>query len=484
MDGPQPHARDALAKDGLKEGYSSTQLIDESLPPSYRSIACGWGWPAFWIYLIMSNACGGFLGELIPGLGLRYFNNWQGDPCDEIGILSIDCQVASTMFLKKSSMFGMMSTLVVIFSSPAIGILSDSTGRLLWLGIGTLISFCALAAVAGMMWWKVSIYLFFWTSLLNGFIPVSLLSNLWITDRSRPEHRVILYGLMTAAFDGEGVVVPFVSAFLKRQPMVYASIICYGVMTVLLLGFVPESLPRANRQPFRPGDILSSWKQLFQLHGTRRYWLLVFMEVIVIGSQMSLSSNFLQLMKERFTLSRQQSMPMVTVYGIVSLCAQIIVVGPLNRFLGPRGVLVTGMVWLALGHTTLAFASSLALTWLALTLAGLGTVASPALWALITDPSVMPTQDRGRMLGVFVSATTALNAVYGFSFTRIHAYFALPRWGIAKPFPSAPLLITAALDLLALLLMPLYWRHLTITENQTTSGNEKKEDAVKACAAP
>lgn len=455
----------------LTAGPTAEKEENENLVPG-----CGRGWPAFWIFILCFVACTTFLGQMIPGMSLRYFNGWRGDPCAMIGSLSVDCQIATMKSLEVQSTFSMAKNMLVIIASPFIGILADSVGRLRLIWGGVFIAALTVLALTFLYFQLVAIRTFYFAQTLTGLIPIDLLTNLWITDRTSAKQRVILYGVISAVFSGEGVVVPFVSVFLSRWGCMEASLICFGITLFFIAFFVPESLPPEKRQPFRMGSAGRTIRDSMSIFAGRGYRIVVIFSIIIVGTQTCVSANIQLLLRERYGFNRQQTMPLVTAVGLTTLLSQLFIVGPLVHWLGLKGMLHLGMGLLALAHFVMGVSGHYWLSFLSCIMAGVGFIATPALLATVMN--LAPAKQRGAVQGAYMALMNAGIAVFTFVYTRFHAYFARPRLWFEKPFPGFPLIVVALMELGAVIALPFLWHHVERAEEEARS-EEAREAVLK-----
>jgi DHA1 family tetracycline resistance protein-like MFS transporter len=152
------------------------------------------------------------------------------------------------------------------FAGPVLGNLGDRFGRRPVL-IGAMAAFaidCALLSLAPSIWWL------FVGRFIAGIAGATIgPASAVIADTTPPDQRAGTFGLLGAAFGVGFIIGPalggLVSGWGERAPFVVAAALAAG-NALLMLFFLPETLSKENRRPFRLRDahVVGAFRPLFR----------------------------------------------------------------------------------------------------------------------------------------------------------------------------------------------------------------------------
>jgi len=246
--------------------------------------------------------------------------------------------------------FGTIWALMQFFSSPIMGALSDRFGRrpvLLISAFGLGIDYIIMALAPNLIWLFVG-------RILAGVTAASFsTASAYIADVTPPEKRSAAYGIYGATFGLGFILGPALGGYLGdidlRLPFwVSAGLTllnaCYGLL------FLPESLPRELRKPFRwsRANPLGSLMLLKSVPG------LLPMAISLFTYQLAhsvFSSVFVLYTDKRFLWTPGQVGQALAIVGILNFIVQGALIRPLMGILGERWMVFIGLIGGILGFT-------------------------------------------------------------------------------------------------------------------------------------
>lgn len=242
-------------------------------------------------------------------------------------------------------------------STPIIGRLSDKYGRrplLLVSIIGTAVSFFTMAFAPN------SFFLFIARALdgiTAGNIPVAFAV---ISDSTKPEERPRAFGLIGSAFSFGFVFGPAISAFTVGLGQGVPFIIA-GIITLIAVVLTALYLPETNKhlgevQKGKIFDFAKLWHTLFDPNvGITFLISLIFFLAFACG----LIYGFQPFTLKVLHISTSQNAVLFTVFGIVGLISQNLIVHPVSKALGVKKALSTSIIFTALAMLAMALSRTL-----------------------------------------------------------------------------------------------------------------------------
>jgi MFS transporter, DHA1 family, tetracycline resistance protein len=341
--------------------------------------------------------------------------------------------------------FGTVFALVQFFFTPIQGALSDRYGRrpvILLSNLGLGLDFILMALVN-------TLPLLFIGRVISGITSSSFsTANAYIADVTPPEKRAASYGMLGASFGIGFVLGPALGGFLGDIDLRLPFWVSAGLaLTNFCYGFfvLPESLPPERRTTHLH---VKHANPLGALQLLRRYPQVFGLATVVFLSQLAhyvLNTTFVLYADYRYGWGAQAVGFTLALVGVCNGIVQAGLVGKFVRRFGERRMLLTGLIFGAIGFAVQGLATTGLLFLMAIPfLAGWG-FAGPATQALMTrqvDP-----HEQGRLQGA-VASLASLAGIFGPALhTQIFAAFI----GVnaAWHLPGAAFLLSSFLLLLA-----------------------------------
>ena len=334
--------------------------------------------------------------------------------------------------------------------TPIQGALSDRFGRrpVLLLSMTGLGLDYILMALSPNLWWLVV------GRLISGATAASFsTANAYIADVTPPERRPAAFGMMGAAFGVGFVLGPalggYVGAIDPRLPFWVAA----GLSLLnAAYGFfiLPESLPAERRTAFslfRANPIGS----LYLLGSNRRLAGLAGANFFYNVGHNVYPAIFVWFAQYRYGWDTRMVGIALAAVGVMSIIVNGALVGPIVKALGTRRAVLTGLIFGIIGFLLYAIGPTDTWVWVAIPVAALWGIYSPAAQTIMTqsvDPHV-----QGQLQGALSSLMGLASIISPVLYTQIFAKAIDP----ASPFhlPGAPFYLAAFLLMCAFVLA---WR--------------------------
>lgn len=250
-----------------------------------------------------------------------------------------------------------MYSICQFISTPIIGRLSDKFGRrplLIISIIGTAVSFFMTAFAPNVIFLFLARAL---DGLTAGNIPVAFAV---VSDTTKPEDRAKAFGLIGSAFNFGFIFGPAIAAFTVGISQALPFIIA-GVITVIAAVLTALYLPETNKHmgEVKEGklfDFAHLWKTLFDPNVGVTFvisliFFLAFSCAIIYGYQ-PFTMNVLK-------ISESQNAQLFTMFGIIGLISQNVIVGRVSKMFGMKKAFRGSMVFTAMSFALMFFSRSL-----------------------------------------------------------------------------------------------------------------------------
>ena len=360
--------------------------------------------------------------------------------------------------------------LMQFVTMPIIGGLSDRFGRRPVL----LISMAAYALDFFIMAIAPVIGIIFVARILAGaFAATYSTANAYIADISPPEKRAANFGLMGAAFGLGFVIGPGIGGVLGEQfgpraPFYFVAAL--GAVNFVFGAFVlPETLSEENRRPFewKRANAFGNFKQFAQ------YPIMAPIAGVLFLSQLAhwtYPSVWAYYAEEKFAWTPDLIGASLMFVGLAAAVVQ----GGLTRIIipriGERASAIFAMCVTALAYVGFAFANSGPAVYAIIAFSSLGGLAQPALQGIMSR--TLPADVQGELQGA-IGAITSVSMILGPPLmTQIFAAFTVPDTpfviggvtllssGAPFYFPGAPFVFSAFLEICALVMLFVAFRHI------------------------
>jgi DHA1 family tetracycline resistance protein-like MFS transporter len=369
-----------------------------------------------------------------------------------------------------SSGFSTLFMLMQFVCSPIQGALSDRFGRrtvILISSFGLGVDFIVMA-LAPFLW------LLFVGRAVSGVCAASFsTANAYIADVTPREKRAAAFGMLGGAFAIGFIVGPALGGFLGhlwiRLPFWVAAALC---LVNFCYGFfvLPESLPRERHAPkfdWRHANPLGS---VLLLKRYPQVLALAAVFFLLALAQFSINSTYVLYTDYRYGWGPQTVGYTLALVGVFTGVVQALLVRRLMPKLGERRMILTGLVFVAIGYFVFGFAPEAWIFLSGIPFLCLGGLAGPPAQSLIThqvDPA-----EQGRLQGALTSLQS-LAGIFGPAlFANLFALFISKHAPLSGHLPGVAYVLAAVLALAALVLtvratrdMP---RHVPAAEPKTT----------------
>lgn len=331
---------------------------------------------------------------------------------------------------------------------PVIGNLSDRFGRkpVLLLSLGVLSADYIVLALAGTIW------LVFLARLVTGAAASTFATAAaYLADISTPAQKAQRFGYLGAAFGVGFVLGPAIGGMLAefgtRAPFVAAACVA-GVNMIFGALVMRESLPPERRRPFQlaRANPLGAFRHIGRLPGLGRYLAVYFLHEFAFAVYPVVWAYFTI---ARFGWSPGQVGLSLAFYGISFAVVQGGLIRPAMALMGRRAAMLLGTTASVLSLSVLVVIDSGALALALIPLSSLGGLVVPALRAELSDR--VSDAQQGELAGAMASLRAVGMMLAPFVFTASFAAFTGA--GAAIFLPGAPFAISAALNLMALILL-------------------------------
>lgn len=244
-------------------------------------------------------------------------------------------------------------------STPIIGRLSDKYGRrpmLISSILGTAASFFMMAFAPNALFLFLARAL---DGLTAGNIPVAFAV---ISDTTTPEERPKAFGLIGAAFNFGFVFGPAVSAFTVGLGLGVPFIIA-GVITLIAAALTIVYLPETNAHmgEVKKGklfDLPLLFKTLFDPNVGPTFLISL---VFFLAFACSLIYGFQPFTMNVLHMSESQNAILFTVFGVIGLISQTMIVGKISKSLGMKKAFQVSVLFTAASFVMMFFSTSLPL---------------------------------------------------------------------------------------------------------------------------
>ncbi|MCW5696763.1 MAG: TCR/Tet family MFS transporter [Bauldia sp.] len=327
--------------------------------------------------------------------------------------------------------------LMQFFFSPLLGALSDRFGRrpILLFSLAGLGIHYLLMAVAPTLAFITIVRIF--GGMMGGSIGAG---SAYIADITPPEKRAASFGLIGIAFGIGFIIGPGLGGLLGeidvRLPFWAAALMCAGNL-VIAWKFLPESLPKENRRPFRFRD--ANPVGAFIL--VSRYGAVVALMAVFAFTQLAeraMESTWVLFTKFRFDWGPVEVGISLLVVGLLIVFSEGYLVRVLVPRIGERRMLFGGLVVGGTCMLILTFASSVWLVYLAISFYVIGWgVVGPAARAIASR--AVPRTEQGILNGAITSLQTATGVIAPPIAAGLFGFFVGPDAPFV--FPGVPFLI-------------------------------------------
>lgn len=384
--------------------------------------------------LVIDSLGFGLIVPILPELVQKLSKTGVSDAALWVGVLSMT--FAATQF----------------FAAPVLGQMSDRFGRrkLILISLtGSAANYLLLAFAPSLAW-------LFLGRLLAGATSGNVsAASAYIADITPPEQRAQRFGMLGASFGLGFTLGPTLGGLLGGIDLRLPFLVAAGLVAVnVVYGIfvLPESLPVERRRPFRLTEAtpLGSFRMLRANPSMIRLTLAWCVRWFGIGALQAVFVLFTEL---RFGWGPEQNGLALGVMGITSTIVQATLVKRAVASLGERRAALLGFALNGTGYLLVGLATMPALLFVGIGFMAFGSIANPAIRALLSN--TVPADQQGRLNGT-LSAVEGLTIIVA-PLTGA-AIFDLFTGNVAWRLPGAPFILTT------MLLCVAFWLVATTTK--------------------
>ena len=332
--------------------------------------------------------------------------------------------------------------------APALGNLSDAYGRRPVL----LISLTVLAINYVIMGLTETLWLLVLGRMISGAGAATFSTcNAYIADVTLPEERAQYFGLMGAAFGMGFVIGPVIGGFLgefgPRVPFFAAAVL---LALNFLLGYfaLPESHVPENRRPFRASQAnpINTFSRLSKFHVVFGLMGVMFLYNL---SHHALPSVFSYYTIERYDWSARDIGYSLGAIGLMMTIVQGFLIRFIIPWLGLRIAAVAGFTLMTVSFVGYAAATEGWMLYVAMVPGALAAIAGPSINGIAS--AQVGADQQGELQGGFASLMSLTSIISPPVMTMTFSLFTGS--DAITYLPGAPFLLSAALTVLALILL-------------------------------
>lgn len=292
---------------------------------------------------------------------------------------------------------------MLVIASPVLGALSDSFGRkpiICVTLVGAFVDY-VIAAFATSVW-----ILLIARGLTGACGANNSTAAAYIIDSSAPEERSKSFARL-GAIAGLGLLIgPIVGALLGGIDLRYpflAAAAAYCLSFIYCVMFLPESLSKDRRKPFKLRDVIAFKMMFSAMRDVKTRKILLSMALLEIAILMP-NSIFVLYVDYRFNWSIFSANTMIALMGAASIGIQALLVGRIVKQFGEIRAIIAVMMLVMTAYLMAGFAGQATTFSVFIAFSALAVAVKPMMRSLLSQ--FVPDTDQGVMQGAVMSVTS------------------------------------------------------------------------------
>jgi MFS family permease len=335
--GPAAESDGSMSDTGIEANPSAVSVDVDPLTRSYiRSVV--------WCCVLTFILWGGQMLVILSVLPDRIIRSYNGGvSCDGHDADTPGCKHATAHATLVTSAVASAGCFVTFLGSPLLGSAADAFGRRPPLIFCAVLNFLQFAAMLGWVYELVPLWVYFAANVLASFDSTSVMLA-YLSDVVPAPQRAYCFGLLFATISLGIVVAPFVAVALgsgNNAPFLVAAGV--SLFYLILVCFVPESLPKSKRVPF------SSLRDLnpFRIIGVLgRYKMFQRLALVVLLGELTMRGRFainFSYLKSRFHITEAQFAYVALTFGVLGVLSQSVLLKWLVRRWSNQRIMLLGL---------------------------------------------------------------------------------------------------------------------------------------------
>lgn len=424
---------------------------------------CGRSWPVLFVAILLSCAPTLISELLIVNVAATSFNGVSVDPCTTCADEDVPCwqtaacKHALRRVVDAQSVSNTLSYILMLCFGPLAGLWCNKFGRKPVLIVAGLLALMQAATLYGVIQ-GLSAYWWYGATTLLSLLPGNVGWRTLLSDRVEPGERGLIFSLVLAGEDFNGIVLPLIVSKLSAEICVIMSMSFVAVMLAIILLVVRETMTREKRLELKEQQESSPQNTCTtcpSIGGLRIIWadrLLRAIAVLAFVSGLTVAGAqaiLLPFYKSRFGLDQRTASPLVSVYYTANLLVNVFAAGPLLSCMGPKLLLVFAYAVRTAFSVSMFFIEDSLSLYFVLLGVSFSSLAMPIFFRLLSN--ALP-EEMGEEVSTSILFIQNIGRVIGLPlYNQAFGYLLENEFGLGERAPGAVFLFGACFQLVCLL---------------------------------